>query len=62
MKFLAGILVGAIVTALFFEADRIVIAQKCPNGAVGQVINPDGTTYCSYITGRYKASVEWRKL
>lgn len=37
-------------------------AKECPNGAVGQVINRDGTTYCSYMSGRYRAAAEWRRL
>ena len=33
----------------------------CPNGAVGQLVNPDGTTYCSYISGRYRPVAKWER-
>jgi hypothetical protein len=34
----------------------------CPNGAIGQLISPDGTTYCSYVHGRYNPEIQWRKI
>lgn len=37
-------------------------AKECPNGAIGQVIHADGSTYCSYMGGKYRAQVTWKEI
>lgn len=35
--------------------------KSCPEGAINTVM-VQGEQYCSYMSGRYRAQVEWRRI
>lgn len=60
LKITFGIALGFFLGMIFNYMPKTK-PQMCPNGVVGQIINPDGTTYCSYISGKYKAVSRWER-